>query len=109
MCRPDTTHRDTVKIYNMRYKDSVEDRVHQLLSSRLENIFSLFGQIPDVLEDVWIDVALGEIERAKKTIDAVPEKHPFEIKYSRVEKVLWESCSNVLDTTARKKYLSQGW
>ncbi|RLB89053.1 MAG: helicase SNF2, partial [Deltaproteobacteria bacterium] len=51
---------DTVEIYNMRYKDSVEDRVHDLLSSRLQNIYALFGQIPDVLEDVWIAVALGQ-------------------------------------------------
>src|SRR5690606_11720613 len=30
--------RDVVWIYNMRYRDSVEDRVHQLLANRLENI-----------------------------------------------------------------------
>jgi superfamily II DNA/RNA helicase len=29
---------DIVYIYNMRYKDSVEDRVHSLLSTRLKNI-----------------------------------------------------------------------
>jgi hypothetical protein len=63
--------RDKVLVYNMRYKDSVEDRVHQLLSDRLEGIFRLFGQLPDVLEDVWIDVAMGQIEQAKMTIDAL--------------------------------------
>jgi hypothetical protein len=41
-----------VYIYNMRYKGSVEDRVHYLLSERLESIYSMFGQLPDVLEDV---------------------------------------------------------
>jgi hypothetical protein len=34
----------------MRYRGSVEDRVHQLLSERLGNIRSMFGQIPDTLE-----------------------------------------------------------
>ena len=101
--------RDTVEIYNMRYKDSVEDRVHQLLSDRLENIYRLFGQLPDVLEDVWIDVALGDIERAKQVINTVPKQHPFEIRYSRVEKVPWESCAKVLDSANRKRFLSQGW
>lgn len=101
--------RDTVKIYNMRYADSVEDRVHQLLSERLQHIYRLFGQLPDVLEDVWIDVALGEIERAKQIIDEVPEQHPFELRYSKVEKLPWESCARVLDKENRKKYLSQGW
>jgi len=51
--------RDTVNICNLRYKDSVEDRVHELLSERLESIYALFGQLPEVLEDVWIHVALG--------------------------------------------------
>ncbi|MDP4030481.1 MAG: helicase-related protein [Gallionella sp.] len=41
--------RDEVFVCNLRYRGSVEDRVHQLLSSRLEYIFDLFGQIPDVL------------------------------------------------------------
>jgi hypothetical protein len=35
--------RDTVDIYNMRYAGSVEDRVHDLLSARLENMATLFG------------------------------------------------------------------
>jgi superfamily II DNA/RNA helicase len=101
--------RDTVDVYNMRYAGSVEDRVHALLSERLENIATLFGQIPDILEDVWIDIALGEIDRAKRTIDAVPKQHPFELRYHRVEKVDWEGCSRVLDTDARKRSLMTGW
>lgn len=48
---------EEVYVYNMRYRDSVEDRVHELLSERLNNIFSMFGQIPDILQDVWIDMA----------------------------------------------------
>ncbi len=59
--------RDTVYVYNMRYKGSVEDRVHELLSERLAAIHQMFGQIPDILEDVWIEVAMGEIEHAKQT------------------------------------------
>lgn len=43
---------DTVLVYNLRYGGSVEDRVHQILSSRLQDIHTLFGQVPDVLEDV---------------------------------------------------------
>lgn len=98
-----------VWIYNMRYKDSVEDRVHELLSERLENINALFGQIPDVLEDVWTQVALDKIEDAKRTIDAVPEQNPFEIVYDKIEPVDWESCTSVLDNGERKKCLMKGW
>jgi len=101
--------RDTVLIYNLRYKDSVEDRAHELLSDRMEEIFRLFGQIPDVLEDTWVYLALGEIEQAKKTIDSIQKKHPFDIKYNQIEKVPWESCERVLDSADRRKYLTQGW
>ena len=87
---------DTVYVYNMRYLNSVEDRVHHLLSTRLHDIYTLFGQLPDVLEDVWIDVALGAVEEAKKIIESVPKKHPFDIKYERIEKINWESCEPVL-------------
>jgi hypothetical protein len=101
--------RDVVFVYNMRYKESVEDRVHQLLSERLAGIYTLFGQLPDVLEDVWIDVALGRLEQAKMTIDDVPYQHPFEIKYHKMTKVPWESCTQVLNASNRKQCLSRGW
>lgn len=100
---------DTVKIYNLRYKDSVEDRVHQLLSTRLHDIYDLFGQIPDVLEDAWVAMALGEKEQARKIIDALPKEHPFEVRYTKVEKVDWESCSTVLSSQEKKRVLSEGW
>jgi superfamily II DNA/RNA helicase len=100
---------DMVEIYNMRYAGSVEDRVHQLLSDRLKDIHSLFGQIPDILEDVWIALAVGEKERASKIIDELPKSHPFEMRYTQVGKINWESCTEVLDTHAKHEALSQGW
>ena len=46
--------RSEIWIANLRYRDSVEDKVHQVLADRLEAIHDLFGQIPDTLEDVWV-------------------------------------------------------
>ncbi|MCC5786920.1 MAG: DEAD/DEAH box helicase family protein [Phycisphaerales bacterium] len=100
---------DVVLIYNMRYLGSVEDRVHELLSSRLQGIFTLFGQVPDVLEDVWIDLAMGEEEHARRVIDAVPQKHPFEVRYNAVSPVNWESCERVLARAAKDEILRAGW
>ena len=101
--------RDEVFVYNMRYQGSVEDRVHELLSDRLEDIYSLFGQIPDVLEDVWIEVANGEIEKAKKLIDSVKPKHPFDEKYNQISEIDWESCSKVLNGDEKKRILLKQW
>lgn len=101
--------RDTVLIYNMRYSDTVEDRVHQLLADRLENIRNLFGQIPDVLEDAWVELAIGEQERAREIINNVPNRHPFEMKYDKIENIDWESCSDVLNTIERRQMLLKTW
>jgi hypothetical protein len=100
---------DEINVYNMRYRGSVEDRVHELLSSRLEDIHGLFGQIPDVLEDVWIDVANGEVAEAKRLIESVHPKHPFDEKYNRVSDIDWESCAIVLNEEDKKRVLVQGW
>ncbi len=101
--------RTYVFVYNTRYLGSVEDRVHQLLSNRLQDIYTLFGQVSDVLEDVWIDVALGEVGRAKSMIASVPKEHPFDIRYQRIAKVDWESCERVLSTAAKRQALTKGW
>lgn len=100
---------DTIYIYNLRYKGSVEDRVHELLSDRLQDIYTLFGQIPDVLEDVWVAMALGQKERAKKIIDELPRTHPFEVRYAKVEKIDWESCRSVLENTEKLPILREAW
>lgn len=102
---------DKVLIYNMRYKDSVEDRVHLMLSKRLQNISHIFGQLPDVLEDVWVQVAMGKKADAEKIIDTVPMQHPFEIKYEKqvVNNTNWEDCRIVLSESEKRKCLLDGW
>jgi superfamily II DNA or RNA helicase len=106
--------REEVFIYNMRYKDSVEDRVHSLLAHRLRSIQDLFGQIPDTLEDVWVEVAMRKMENAEKIIEDFSEDdlHPFYNKYQNQENVKpinWEDCSIVLDNYEKRKHLAKGW
>ena len=101
--------RPVVDICNMRYAGSVEDRVHDLLSERLEDISRLFGQLPDTLEDVWVQLALGQVEEAKRTIDRVPQQHPFEMRYHEVKPIDWESCARVLDDGVKRRSLARGW
>jgi hypothetical protein len=69
----------------------------------------MFGQIPDTLEDVWVEVANGDIKRAQEIIDEVPQMHPFEMRYDRVENVDWETCSRVLDSAVQVEALRRPW
>ncbi len=103
--------RDEVYLYNMRYRGSVEDRVHSLLSGRLQAIRDLFGQLPDTLEDVWVDVALRDEQKARERIDQVPVAHPFALRYEgeRVEPLDWESCDRVLHARDQLGPLLAGW
>ena len=100
-----------IHIYNMRYRGSVEDKVHEKLSDRLETIHSLFGQIPEVLEDVWIAVAQNRMEQAEQRIRDVPDKNPFEIQYEMEipEMGDWEKCEVVLTRDEKLQTLRCGW
>jgi hypothetical protein len=102
--------RSEIWIANLRYRGSVEDRVHQVLANRLESIHQLFGQIPDTLEDVWVKIALESEEEANQLIDRTTlTRNPFDEKYSKVEDADWETCSSVLDPQTVKEELSRGW
>ena len=102
---------DYIYIYNMRYKDSVEDRVHNKLSGRLQDIYTLFGQIPDILRDVWIEVAQKNEEAAELAINSIPQKNPFVIKYEESIPNCgdWEKCAVVLDKHDEMMELLKGW
>jgi hypothetical protein len=102
--------RNEIWIANLRYRGSVEDRVHQVLADRLEAIHGLFGQIPDTLEDVWVQVALNDEQAANQLIDrTTATRNPFDAKYSKVEDANWETCASVLNGMSMKELLSRGW
>lgn len=102
--------RAEIWVANLRYRGSVEDRVHQVLADRLEAIHGLFGQIPDTLEDVWVQVALNDEQAAQQLIDrTTATRNPFDVKYSKVEDADWETCSSVLNPVRVKELLSRGW
>lgn len=102
--------RSEVWIANLRYRDSVEDRVHRVLADRLEAIHTLFGQIPDTLEDVWVQVALNDEHAAHQLIDrAAATRNPFDVKYSRVEDDNWEECASVLNPVQVRELLEKHW
>ena len=102
---------DTILIYNMRYQGSVEDKVHSKLSERLNEIFRIFGQIPEVLEDVWIAMAQNDEQKALEAINKVPQHNPFTLKYEIdiPDCGDWEKCTEVLDKQEKLKELMKGW
>lgn len=99
-----------IDVLNLRYRGSVEDEVHQALSSRLEQIRNVFGTIPDTLEDAWVATALGEIAEAWRRIEEVPSRHPFDIRYAQdLPATTWERCAQVLDNHDVQRVLRTPW
>ena len=93
-------------IANLRYRDSVEDKVHLVLAERLQAFHELFGQIPDTLEYVWLKVALNDETKIAELIDQTPAtRNPFDKKYSKFEDVDWETCQILLNSISIRKLI----
>jgi len=102
--------RNQVWIANLRYRDSVEDKVHRVLAERLQAIHELFGQIPDTLEDVWVKVALNDEAEIAELIDqTTATRNPFDKKYSKVEDAAWDTCASVLNPISVRELMETGW
>ncbi|MGD9616276.1 MAG: helicase-related protein [Alphaproteobacteria bacterium] len=101
---------DTIDILNLRYRNSVEDDVHRALSHRLKDIHDIFGTVPDTLEDVWVRAAEGEMEEAKHLIEAVPQSHPFTLRYTTIIPTLdWGKCEQVINRLDLIEALKRPW
>jgi len=51
----------------------------------------------------------GEEDEAKRLIDSVHPKHPFDERYNQISDLDWESCSNVLSKEFLNSELAKGW
>ena len=104
---------DTIFLYNLRYRGSVEDQVHRALSDRLNDIYQIFGQIPDTVVAVWIAAAVGRRAQARARLDALPrDLDPPFARSARPQSFPaadWEGCAAVLDRDEARSQLSRGW
>jgi hypothetical protein len=98
-----------IEILNLRYRGSVEDQVHQRLSSRLAQIRDIFETIPDTLEDIWVATALDEVEDAAADRRGATEAS-FDLRYAQdLPATAWERCEQVLDRYDVQRLLRQSW
>jgi hypothetical protein len=53
---------------------------------------------------------LGDVEAAKRRIDEVPARHPFDVRYAHdLPTSAWERCTQVLDRVDVQRVLKSGW
>jgi hypothetical protein len=89
--------------------------VYQVLSRRLKDKFDLFGGLPDIIDDEWIDDVTKLEEELDKYIHLRDKaKNVFEERYQNESTLSpddnrWELCSRVLSRKDVVEKLSEGW
>ncbi len=104
--------RDRVDMLNLVYHGTVDEKVYETLSERMRERFDIFGTLPDVIEDGWIedienlDAKLKEFTERKRAANA------FDLRYAAggtSDDQRWELCERVLARADVQKRLSLGW
>lgn len=103
--------RSTIDVLNLRYRDSVEDDVFAVLSERFQNIWTMFRQFPDALDDDWTRAILQGRAEARAFLTQIPDQADrFKLRYqSSIDDLDWEGCSAVLARQDIIDAMSEGW
>lgn len=92
--------RHTVDMLNLVYHETQDEQIYHVLSRRMKDRYDIFGNLPDTIEDEWIDT----IEKLDQMMDEyIHLRHQardvFEIRYQETidpDKDRWELCTRVL-------------
>lgn len=113
--------RDRVDMLSLVYEGSRDEIVYNRLSERMKDRFDIFGQLPDTLEDEWIENEESLEAELKKHADRRRQVSAFDVRWggtatgegaTEAQKAWqkgWESCSRVLARQDVEKILAQGW
>jgi SNF2 family DNA or RNA helicase len=105
--------RDRVKMANLMYQGTVDERVYDRLSERMLDRYDLLGSLPDVIKDDWIEdieileAALKDYTKRKKVTADV-----FELRYGNLlgsNGAEWQLCEKVLNKDEAQRILGDGW
>jgi superfamily II DNA or RNA helicase len=104
--------RDSVDMLNLVYHGTRDERVYERLSERMRDRYDIFGSLPDVIEDDWIENIEELDERISEFIEKKKRANAFDIRYSDTVDPTgqpWEKCSQVLSRKDVLERLSRGW
>jgi superfamily II DNA/RNA helicase len=104
--------RDSVDMLNLVYHGTRDEQVYDRLSDRMRDRYDIFGSLPDVIEDDWIENIEQLDERISEFIDKKKRANAFDIRYSDTVDPSgepWEKCAQVLSRKDVIERLSRGW
>lgn len=108
--------RDRVDMLNLLYhgvaQQTVDEKVYAKLSERMRNRFDIFGTLPDVIDDDWIEDEEKLDERLREYTERRKRANAFDLRYAgdvTPKGERWELCEKVLARHDVKQRLSRGW
>lgn len=104
--------REKVDMLNLVNEQTVDEKVYEKLSERMQDRYNLFGSLPDTIKDEWIENIETMGEKMDEYINAQKQANGFDLRYtdtmSPSEKD-WRDCSNVLSRRDFTQLMTSGW
>ncbi|MEQ1490530.1 MAG: phospholipase D-like domain-containing anti-phage protein [Terricaulis sp.] len=104
---------DRVAMLNLVYQGTRDEQIYAALSARMENVYDIFGSLPDTIEDEWIRDAETLNERLREfTSRKSATVNAFDLRYAdavHTEGTTWEGCERVLARRDIAQAMSKGW
>jgi superfamily II DNA or RNA helicase len=104
--------RDRVDMSNLVYHGTIDEKVYEKLSERMRERYDIFGTLPDVIEDDWIDDIENLDNKLKEFTQRKKQANTFDLRYAAdvtSDEQRWELCERVLARVDVAKRLSRGW
>jgi superfamily II DNA/RNA helicase len=103
--------RDRVDMLNLVYQGTIDEKVYEKLSDRMRDRYNIFGTLPDVIEDDWIEDIENFDERMREYTRKRQRANAFDLRYADVDvsEARWELCDRVLARPDVTEQLSRGW
>ena len=104
--------RPKVDMLNLVNEQTVDEKVYQRLSERMQDRFNLFGSLPDTIKDEWIDDIELLGEKMDEYIDAQKKANGFDLRYNtsiQPSTSDWRDCSDVLSRRDLSELMSKSW
>ena len=74
--------RDKVDMANLVYHGTLDEKVYETLSSRMQDRYNIFGTLPDVIEDDWIEDIEDLEEKLREFTTKKRQANAFDLRYA---------------------------
>lgn len=104
--------REKVDMLNLVNEQTVDEKVYEKLSERMQDRYNLFGSLPDTIRDEWIEDIETMGEKMDEYINAQREANGFDLRYTETmapSEKDWRDCSNVLSRRDFTELMMSGW